>query len=48
MGHKREDLTRRPFRFWPLHKFMIVYVPESEPLAIAHIFGPQDLVRLLK
>jgi antitoxin ParD1/3/4/toxin ParE1/3/4 len=47
MGHKREDLTDRPLRFWPLHSFLIVYIPDSSPLWIARIFGLQDIATLL-
>jgi toxin ParE1/3/4 len=47
MGHKREDLTDQPLRFWPLHSFLIAYIPDATPLWIARIFGPQQIAELL-
>lgn len=37
MGHLREDLTRRPFRFWPVYSYLIVYRSETKPLQILRI-----------
>jgi plasmid stabilization system protein ParE len=37
MGHFREDLTRRPFRFWSVYSYLIVYNTETQPLQILRI-----------
>jgi plasmid stabilization system protein ParE len=37
-GHKRSDLTDEPVRFWPVRGYyLIVYLPETEPLKIVRI-----------
>jgi len=47
MGHERPDLTARPFRFWPVFAYLLVYEPGSVPLNVAHIVhgarDPSDL-----
>lgn len=49
MGHKREDLTDRPLKFWTVYPYLVVYVPESEPLTIiAVLHGARDVEQLLK
>lgn len=49
IGHKREDLTSRPVKFWSVYSYLIVYDPESSPLTIvAVLHGAQDVERLLK
>ena len=30
IGHLREDLTRRPVKFWPVYSYLIVYDPETK------------------
>lgn len=48
MGHRREDITNRPVRFWSVHSFLIVYDPESKPLKILHIVhGARNLRGLI-
>jgi plasmid stabilization system protein ParE len=37
MGHRREDITDRPVRFWSVHSFLIVYDPATKRLKILHI-----------
>jgi antitoxin ParD1/3/4/toxin ParE1/3/4 len=37
MGHLREDLTSEPFRFWPVYSYLIVYLPETNPLQIVRV-----------
>lgn len=49
IGHKREDLTKRPVKFWGVYSYLIVYDPASAPLTIvAVLHGSQDVERLLK
>ncbi len=46
-GHKREDLTDEPVRFWSVFSFMIVYDPATRPLGVARVLhGSQDLEAL--
>jgi antitoxin ParD1/3/4 len=48
MGHLREDLTRRPFRFWPVYSYLIVYRSETQPLQILRILhSARDVKSLL-
>lgn len=43
MGHERLDLTRRAFRFWPVHSYLVVYQAGSVPLDVLHIIhGARD------
>ena len=49
IGHKREDLTSRPVKFWSVYSYLIVYDPASTPLTVlAVLHGAQDVERLLK
>jgi plasmid stabilization system protein ParE len=49
IGHKREDLTTRPVKFWSVYSYLIVYDPATAPLSIlAVLHGARDLERLLK
>ena len=49
IGHKREDLTTRPVKFWSVYSYLIVYDPATAPLSIlAVLHGAQDVERLLK
>jgi plasmid stabilization system protein ParE len=49
MGHRREDLTARPVKFWSVDSYLIVYDPVSTPLTvIAVLHGARDVKALLK
>jgi plasmid stabilization system protein ParE len=52
MGHKRQDITPLPVRFWTIPKYpnyIIIYRPESKPLqVIAILHGNRDLKEILK
>ena len=49
MGHRREDLTRRDVRFWPIYSYLVVYQRSSRPLlVIAVLHGNRDVKRLLQ
>lgn len=48
-GHRREDLTARPVKFWRVYSYLVVYDPASAPLSIiAVLHGARDVERLLK
>lgn len=48
LGHRREDLTSEDFRFWPVD-YLVVYEPESRPLAIVRVLhGSRDVRRELE
>ncbi len=48
-GHLRGDLVPdQAFRFWRVHSYMIVYLPETRPLAIARVLsGHRDIEAIL-
>jgi plasmid stabilization system protein ParE len=48
IGHSREDLTVRPFKFWAVYSYLVVYDPASEPLTIvAVLHGARDIEQIL-
>lgn len=49
IGHRREDLTARPVKFWRVYSYLVVYDPASAPLSIiAVLHGARDIERHLK
>lgn len=49
IGHKREDLTERPVKFWSVYSYLVVYDPARSPLTvIAVLHGARDVEQLLK
>lgn len=49
VGHRREDLTNRPVKFWSVFSYLIVYDPTSVPLTIiAVLHGARDVEHILK
>ena len=49
MGHRREDLTSRPVRFWSIDRYMVIYKPEPLPIEIVRVVsGRRDLPALLQ
>lgn len=49
LGHFRRDLASKPVRFWPIHSFLIIYDPATQPLEIVRILsGYRDVAALLK
>jgi plasmid stabilization system protein ParE len=49
MGHSREDLTDRPFKFWSVFSYLIVYAPSTNPPTIvAVVHGARDVRQILK
>jgi plasmid stabilization system protein ParE len=49
VGHRREDLTDRPLKFWSVYSYLVVYDPASEPLTILTVLhGARDVAQILK
>jgi antitoxin ParD1/3/4/toxin ParE1/3/4 len=49
MGHRRDDLTDKPVRFFPIYSFLIIYDPASTPLEIVRVLrGAQDITAILE
>lgn len=49
LGHVRPDLTSRPYRFWSVYSYLIVYQPEPGTIQIIRVLhGARDLPELLK
>lgn len=48
IGHRREDLTATPVKFWNVYSYLVVYDPVSTPLTIiAILHGARDVEHLL-
>ncbi|UWZ83820.1 type II toxin-antitoxin system RelE/ParE family toxin [Occallatibacter riparius] len=49
IGHSRRDLTSRPFLFWPVGKYLIVYRPVGEDIEVIAITeGSRDVRNYLR
>jgi antitoxin ParD1/3/4/toxin ParE1/3/4 len=49
IGHRREDLTDKPVRFFPIYSFLIIYDPASTPLDIVRVLRvAQDITAILE
>jgi plasmid stabilization system protein ParE len=47
-GHTRPDV-RRPVRFWTIHKYLIIYWPDTVPIEILRLaHGAQDIPRVVR
>jgi antitoxin ParD1/3/4/toxin ParE1/3/4 len=46
-GHRRNDLTSRPLRFWRVHDYLIAYAPEDDPLLVLAILHGRRNPRVL-
>ena len=48
MGHLRTDLADEALRFWAVHRFLIIYRPETRPLQILRVLhGARDVRAIL-
>lgn len=48
LGHLRHDLADEALRFWSVHKFLIVYRPETRPVQIVRVLhGARDVQAIL-
>lgn len=49
LGHVRRDLTSRPYWFWSVYSYLIVYQPAPAPIQIIRVLhGARDLPELLR
>ena len=46
-GHRRNDLTSRPLRFWRVYDYLIAYAPEREPLLVLAVLHGRRNPRVL-
>lgn len=47
-GHRREDLTDAPVKFWTVFSYLVVYDPAARPIVILNILhGARDVPSLL-
>ena len=48
LGHLREDLAAEPLRFYRVYKYLIVYRPQTDPLAVVRVLhGARDVRHIL-
>lgn len=49
LGHRREDLTDLPLRFWTVGTYVIIYRVEQTPIEIVAVTrGGRDIPRFLR
>ncbi len=50
MGHRRQDLTRLPVRFWTVRgRYLVVYRDQATPVEIARVLnGDRDIAFILE
>jgi plasmid stabilization system protein ParE len=49
LGHRREDITQREVRFFLVHRYFVIYRPDTRPLRIVRVLhASQNLTKLLK
>lgn len=49
IGFLRTEITGHDFRWWPVHRYLILYDPKSKPIQVARILhGSRNLASLLK
>jgi antitoxin ParD1/3/4/toxin ParE1/3/4 len=49
LGHRREDLTNQPLRFWTVEAYLVIYRAERPPIEIVAVTrGGRDIPRLLR
>jgi antitoxin ParD1/3/4/toxin ParE1/3/4 len=47
IGHFREELLSRKYRFWNFYSYVVVYVWEAKPIQVVSIVhGARDLAAL--
>jgi antitoxin ParD1/3/4 len=46
-GHRRNDLTSRPLRFWRVYDYLIAYAPEEDPLLVLAVLHGRRNPRIL-
>jgi plasmid stabilization system protein ParE len=49
LGHKREDLTAHPIRFWPVGAYLVLYRIQSRRIEIVAVTqGARDIPAFLR
>lgn len=49
LGHRRSDLTKRPFLFFPENSYLVIYERDVDPLVIhAVLHASRDIASQLK
>ncbi len=49
LGHRREDLTSSPVRFYSVWSWLIIYKPDTKPLQVARVVhAHRDVESLLR
>lgn len=49
LGHIREDLTDRPYRFWKVYSYLITYRTDTDPPKVVRVLhGARDVARELR
>jgi len=49
IGHRREELTHAPVRFWRVGSYFVIYEPDTKPLAIVRVVHvSRDLALMLE
>jgi antitoxin ParD1/3/4/toxin ParE1/3/4 len=48
-GHRRENLTAAPVKFWTVFSYMIIYDPAARPITIVRVLhGNRDISTMLR
>jgi toxin ParE1/3/4 len=47
MGFRREELTSKPLRFFPVRDFLIAYAPQEKPLLVVAVLHTRRNPRVL-
>jgi len=49
IGHKREDITKKPVRFWSLYSYQIIYDSTEKSARILRVLsGYRDLANMIE
>jgi len=49
IGHRRDDITRRDLRFYLVHRYFVIFRPDSVPLRITRVLhASQNLKKIIK
>ncbi len=49
MGHSREDLSDDDVLFWPIYNYLVVYIPDTDPLEVVRVMhGARDVKTILE
>lgn len=48
LGHRREDLTDKPVRFWLVYSYLVIYNADTKPIEVVRILsGHRDIAAIL-